>query len=174
MGKRVRLGGTQISWGCPKQNADAPEPYHPLAGGQVGLLTGLLGGEGCRDTNGPESGPGHGEGLSVKRPQLGGCSSHLLTPPPDSSVRCRMSQGATCRSLQRNVSGTSQASGGAREGEGLTPRQMMGFHGRPTKGGVFKLRRWAAKGLKGQQPFKPTDQTLGNVEPPTPKTVYGI
>ena len=137
-------------------------------------------------------------GLSVKQPTIWGvqqslahagsalgpvawslhslCHTPMPTPPPPRPwcplPDAQMSQGATCRSLQRNLAGTSQASGGAREGEGLTPRQIMGFHGRPTKGGVFKLRRWAAKGLKGEQHFKPTDQTLGNEEPPTPKTVY--
>lgn len=81
----------------------------------MGLLTGLLGGEGCRDANGPESGPGHGAGTQCEAAHNWGGMQQSLAhagsalgsvalessqpvphtytrppPAPDSSVHCRM------------------------------------------------------------------------------------
>lgn len=62
----------------------------------------------------------------------------------------QMSQGATARSLSGDLAGTSQAAGGAREGEELSPGQRRELQEKPTEEGVLKLRRWAAKGQKGR------------------------
>ena len=63
-------------WECPKQDAEVPEPYHPLGGGQVGVSLGSWAGEERKGARGPESGPSHTEGSQcVKHPTiLGGAA----------------------------------------------------------------------------------------------------
>lgn len=115
-----------------------------------------------RDANGAESGLGH-RGLHCL-----GCGNHLLmlvlavlwalwlagftacAVPWCLLQDAQMSQGASARSLTGDLPGTSQAAGGARVGEELSPGQRRELQERPTEEGVLKLRRWAAKGQKGR------------------------